>query len=90
VLAKIVVHGRVQGVGFRYSVMHKALERGIRGWVRNNPDGTVSIEAEADESSLKQFIKDIQKGLNPFIRVTDLDIDFSDEEKGYKKFVVKY
>ena len=37
----IVVRGRVQGVGYRAFVEHEALKRGIEGWVRNCPDGSV-------------------------------------------------
>ena len=89
-LAKILVEGRVQGVGFRYTVFQKAVEKGIRGWVLNNDDGTVSIEAEGDQETLQQFIGDLKRGLNPFIRITDMKVEFLEEEKGYKKFQIRY
>jgi hypothetical protein len=41
-----VVHGRVQGVGFRYFVMREARALGLSGWVRNQADGSVEVEAE--------------------------------------------
>jgi len=44
----ITVKGRVQGVGFRYSAMEAAEELGIKGFVRNMPDGSVYIEAEGE------------------------------------------
>ena len=37
----VIVHGRVQGVGFRAFVEHEALRRGLEGWVRNRRDGSV-------------------------------------------------
>lgn len=52
----IKVHGRVQGVFFRQTVRRNAESLGVNGYVRNNPDGSVSIEAEADEGTLKEFL----------------------------------
>jgi acylphosphatase len=51
----MVVTGRVQGVGFRYSTVREARRRGVRGWVRNAVDGTVEITAEGDETTLREF-----------------------------------
>ena len=52
----ITVSGRVQGVFFRASAKNKADELGVHGSVRNNEDGSVSIEAEGDELSIEKFI----------------------------------
>jgi acylphosphatase len=52
----IRVNGRVQGVGFRWFVLTEARRRGLRGWVRNNRDGSVELEAEgpaADMAALR-------------------------------------
>ena len=58
----IRVHGRVQGVGFRYHTRAKALEYGIAGFVKNLPDGSVYIEAEGEEAPLEMFILWVSKG----------------------------
>src|SRR5918994_4386827 len=42
---RYLVRGRVQGVGFRYYTHRAAVQAGVQGWVRNNPDGTVEIAA---------------------------------------------
>jgi len=60
----ILVSGRVQGVFYRTSTRDKALELGINGWIMNKPDGSVYIEAEADESILDQFIESLTSLLN--------------------------
>lgn len=61
-LYKITVNGRVQGVGFRYSTLREARRLGICGFVRNMPDGSVYIEAEASEEVLKNFVKWCEQG----------------------------
>ncbi|NMC40520.1 MAG: acylphosphatase [Bacteroidales bacterium] len=61
-LYKITVKGRVQGVGFRYSTLREARRLGICGFVRNMPDGTVYIEAEASSDVLKEFVKWCENG----------------------------
>ena len=49
------ITGRVQGVGFRYAALAEARRLGIRGWVRNTPDGAVELLAEGDEPRLRQL-----------------------------------
>ncbi|MFD2925731.1 acylphosphatase [Halobacillus naozhouensis] len=83
---QIVVHGRVQGVGFRAATEQVASQYSLTGWVKNNPDGTVEIEAEGNEHELASFIKVIKKGPNPFAKVQSLDITNLKSEKGSKDF----
>jgi len=54
---KIVISGKVQGVFYRAFAKEKADEWGIKGFVRNEPNGDVYIEAEAEEEMLYKFIK---------------------------------
>jgi acylphosphatase len=54
---KITVKGIVQGVGFRYACLQFARGIGIKGFVKNQYDGTVYIEAEGTEIQIKHFIK---------------------------------
>lgn len=56
------VHGRVQGVGFRYYVLEQAWGLGIRGWVRNEYDGTVIGEASGEPLPLEEFRRSLERG----------------------------
>ncbi|MFG6114934.1 acylphosphatase [Halobacillus sp. MO56] len=87
--AHIIVHGRVQGVGFRFSAQQLATEHNIKGWVKNNSDGSVEMEAEGDKQDLDAFVEDIQKGPSPYAKVDHIDITTENNEKGYKKFQIK-
>lgn len=84
----LIISGRVQGVGFRYSAQQKAAEYRLAGWVRNNPDETVELEAEGSEASINAYVNDLQAGFNPAIHVEHIEQEHG-EEKGYKKFSIK-
>lgn len=58
----IRVTGRVQGVFFRASARDVALQLGLRGFVRNEPDGSVYIEAEGAEQPLARFLEWCRQG----------------------------
>lgn len=58
----ITVAGRVQGVFFRASTKTSADHLNIKGFVRNQPDGSVYIEAEGEEKDLEQFLKWCSQG----------------------------
>jgi len=86
---EIVVHGRVQGVGFRYFVQKKANELGIKGWVRNRPDGSVQAVAIGDENSIQTFIGHLETG-PALSRVDNLSKYKSDKLSDFDTFKVKY
>lgn len=58
----IQIFGRVQGVGFRYSARLAARSYGIKGYIRNMPDGSVYLEAEGPENNIMEFVKWCRKG----------------------------
>jgi acylphosphatase len=59
---RFIVAGRVQGVGFRLFSARAAEAHGVRGWVRNLPDGRVEVLAEGEPGSLERFHAEIQRG----------------------------
>jgi acylphosphatase len=54
---RVIVHGYVQGVGFRYTARAQASRLGVGGWVRNRADGTVEAEIEGDEASIAALLE---------------------------------
>jgi acylphosphatase len=57
-----VVHGRVQGVGYRAYAREEGVTLGVIGWVRNEPDGTVRLVAEADRDVLERLLDSLHVG----------------------------
>ena len=71
-----VVHGDVQGVGFRYYVQRKAHQLGLSGWVRNNENGTVELVAEGARRDLEELKRAVEQGPR-MARVDRVDVDWS-------------
>ena len=57
-----VVHGYVQGVGFRYFVRRRANELGLVGWTANERDGTVRVVAEGSAAALDELTRHLHAG----------------------------
>lgn len=71
--------GRVQGVGFRYTANQIAQKLGITGWVYNDYDGSVLMEAQGTKSQISQMINLLEKGT--FIEIDSIDkIDLQIEQ----------
>ena len=58
----LTIHGHVQGVGFRYFVSQKAELLRISGFVKNQPNGNVYVEAEGEPEQLELFIALCKQG----------------------------
>ncbi len=83
------VHGRVQGVGFRYSTVRTAAKCGVTGWVRNAADGSVEILCEGRDEDVERFIAQVKKG-PPGARVTDIDRKDVPARGVFSRFGVEY
>lgn len=64
--------GRVQGVGFRYTVQNLALSYNVHGYVRNIPDGRVELVMEGPECEIAQLLDDIRQKMDGFIKKVDV------------------
>ena len=83
------VSGVVQGVGYRAFARARARELGLRGFVRNLPDGRVEVYAEGDEESLNRFLDHLREGPY-FAKVRRVDYNFVETRGGYEDFVILY
>lgn len=58
----LLIHGRVQGVGYRASLAREAGRRGLAGWVRNRRDGSVEAVVRGDEDALDALVEWARRG----------------------------
>jgi acylphosphatase len=58
----VIVHGYVQGVGFRVSVARVARTRGVAGWVRNRADGSVEAVLEGEPEAVESVLRFCREG----------------------------
>jgi len=83
------IHGRVQGVGFRHFTTTRARGLDVTGWVRNEPDGSVRLEAEGDETALSSLLDAVREGPRA-ARVDTVDVEWSDATQSFDQFGVRY
>ncbi len=86
---KILLSGRVQGVGFRYFTESVASKYGISGYVANTLNGKVEVVGQGEDEELKQFFKAVKKG-PAFSAIIDVKYEEVDSNKKYSKFEIKY
>lgn len=82
------VHGRVQGVFFRDAILKKASEMGLGGFVRNEPDSTVYVEAEGEDEKVDELLRWCRKGGPPMAKVEFVMSEEDSELRGFKEFAI--
>lgn len=84
-----IIHGRVQGVGFRQSTVVRAQAIGCTGWVRNKPDGTVEVVAQGQTEQLERLAQFLRQGPTA-ARVDDIDLKWQSPQGTFDSFGVRY
>ena len=82
---RIVFYGWVQGVGFRYWARHAASLYGATGWVRNDWNGSVTMEVQGSEEQIDQVTVAIRRGM--YIRIDTIEcrtIPADPDERGFR------
>jgi acylphosphatase len=80
-----VIKGDVQGVGFRFFLIHRAEALGLKGWVRNRDDGAVEFVAEGSRRALEQLERAAREGPR-MATVTALEVNWSTATGGLERF----
>jgi acylphosphatase len=84
-----VVHGRVQGVSFRYYTVNRARELGVTGYVRNRWDEAVEVVAEGKRVIVEELLGFLRVGPRAAF-VTDVDLQWLPPTDEFDRFEVRY
>ena len=85
---RVLIEGRVQGVGFRYFAQDAAMQLRLTGWVRNLPNGAVEAYAEGRRSDLETWVAHIRQG-PPLSRVEAVDASWQIPQGTAPTFTVR-
>lgn len=85
--AHVFISGKVQGVYFRAHTQRMARHLGLRGFVRNLPDGRVEAVFEGDIAAIEQMITWCHRGPSQ-ARVTGVDVQWEDSQGGFQDFSI--
>lgn len=83
------VTGRVQGVAFRAFVQRTGIQMELKGWVKNNSDGSVSGYAEGNQGMLIEFVKEVKIG-NRWSKVKSLEQHSQPFSGEFESFEIRY
>ena len=85
---RAVVHGRVQGVGYRFFVIDSATALGLTGYARNQGNGTVEVVAEGSQAGLDALLAELRRG-PALARVDRVDASWAAYTGDYEGFRVR-
>ncbi len=86
--ARILVSGRVQGVGYRAFTCRMAASRGLTGGVENLDSGQVAVDAEGSREVLEEFLAELKQG--PIgARVTQIQVEWGNATGRYHDFTIR-
>jgi acylphosphatase len=83
-----IVRGRVQGVNFRYYTLHTASELGLKGWVRNQIEGTVEVTAEGPRPHLERLLRFLHTG-PANARVEEVEVEWRPATHEFEGFNIR-
>lgn len=86
---RVLISGKVQGVYFRAYTKEEADRLGVKGWVRNLPDGRVEALFEGEESLVEEMIKWCHKG-SPYSVVTNVEVIEEPYRGEFHDFKIRY
>ena len=84
---RVIVRGRVQGVFFRDTTRRMAHSRGVAGWMRNNPDGSVEAVFEGEAEPVESMVRWCREGPRGAV-VEEVEV-FEEETEGLEGFRIR-
>lgn len=87
VARSVTVHGLVQGVGFRYATASEAQRLGVKGWVRNEMDGTVTVMVEGTPDAVAAMVAWCREG-PAYARVERVEVEPA-SPSGARSFAIR-
>ena len=85
----IRIHGKVQGVGFRFFATRIARRLGLNGWIQNNRDSSVEALVEGESTTIDEWLEELREGPR-YAEVTKIDQDRKEFSGKLAEFDVKF
>ncbi|HVT03999.1 MAG TPA: acylphosphatase [Thermoanaerobaculia bacterium] len=85
----IRIHGKVQGVGFRFFATRIARRLGLNGWIQNNRDSSVEALVEGESTAIDEWLEELREGPR-YAEVTKIDQDRKEFSGKLAEFDVKF
>ncbi|HID23998.1 MAG TPA: acylphosphatase [Planctomycetaceae bacterium] len=85
---RVIYHGRVQGVGFRFTTASLARRYPVVGYVRNVPNGTVELVVEGEAGAVDEFLQAIERTFRGYIHNWDV-VELPPGER-FERFEIRY
>ena len=85
----IKIHGKVQGVGYRFFATRVARRLGLKGWIQNNRDGSVEASVEGEKTAIDQWLEELKEGPR-YAEVTKIEQETKDFSGKLPDFDVKF
>jgi len=89
VRVKAIVKGFVQGVGYRFFAVREARNLGVKGYVKNLPNGDVEALFECEKDRAEKFIQRLKIG-PAFSKVTDIELEWDEYKDEFKGFDIRF
>lgn len=86
--AEVLYSGYVQGVGFRFTARNVAARHAVTGYVKNLPNGKVSVVAEGERSEIESFLAELAREMSDYVE--DTQAMWGQESGEFRSFTVMY
>lgn len=88
-LRLIQIHGKVQGVGYRFFATRVARRMGLKGWIQNMRDGSVEAAVEGEKQAIDEWLEELKEGPR-YAEVTSIDQETKEFSGRLADFDVKF